>query len=47
MTRIIWTGKKVTDILINKLFLVAKRLVQSKIGIVHFYISSFVEVKVQ
>ena len=44
--------KKATDNLINKLFLVtkkqslvAKKLVKPKIGIVHFFISSFVEVK--
>ena len=39
--------KKVIDILINKLFLVAKILFKSKIGIVHFFILSFVEIKVQ
>ena len=47
MTMIIWTRKKFIDILINKLFLVAKKLVKSKTGIVHFFIPSFVRVKVQ
>ena len=39
--------EKVIDILIDQLFLVAKILFKSKIGIVHFFISSFVEIKVQ